>query len=60
MGWGTRITLFYGSFVAFMLFMVVMAVQQDFDLVADNYYEQEIAYQDRIDQMNNANSDYQK
>lgn len=60
MGWGTRIALFYGSFVAFMLFMVYMAVNQDFDLVADDYYEQEIAYQNRIDQMNNANSDGQK
>ncbi|MBI1287351.1 MAG: hypothetical protein GC178_07195 [Flavobacteriales bacterium] len=60
MGWGTRIALFYGSFVAFMLFMVYMAVNQDFDLVADDYYEQEIAYQERIDQMNNANSDGQK
>lgn len=60
MGWGTRIALFYGSFVAFMLFMVYMAVQQNFDLVAEDYYEQEIAYQDRIDQMNNANADGQK
>lgn len=60
MGWGTRIALFYGSFVALMLFMVYMAFQEDFDLVADDYYEQEIAYQDRIDQMENANSDCQK
>lgn len=60
MGWGTRIALFYGSFVAFILFLVYMAVKQDFDLVADNYYEQEIAYQERIDQMTNANSDGQK
>jgi nitrogen fixation protein FixH len=60
MSWGWKIALFYGSFVAFMLFMVFMAVRQDFDLVADDYYEQEIAYQDRIDQMNNARSDGQK
>jgi nitrogen fixation protein FixH len=60
MGWGTRIALFYGSFVALMLFMVYMAFQEDFDLVADDYYEQEIAYQERIDQMTNANSDGQK
>jgi hypothetical protein len=60
MGWGTRIALFYGSFVALMLFMVYMAFQQDFDLVADDYYEQEIAYQERIDQMTNAQDDKQK
>ena len=60
MGWGTRIALFYGSFVVFIMALVVMAFNQDFDLVADDYYEQEIAYQDRIDQMTNANSDGQK
>lgn len=60
MGWGTRIALFYGSFVVFILFLVYMAVMQDFDLVADNYYEQEIAYQERIDQITNAKGDGQK
>lgn len=60
MNWGTRIALFYGAFVAFMIGLVILAFQQDFDLVADDYYEQEIAYQDRIDQMNNANNDGQK
>lgn len=60
MNWGTRIALFYGAFVVFMLFMVYLAFNQDFDLVADDYYEQEIAYQDRIDQMTSANEDGQK
>lgn len=60
MSWGWKIALFYGSFVAFMLFMVFMAVRQDFDLVSEDYYEQEIAYQDRIDQMNNAAADGQE
>jgi len=60
MNWGTRIAIGYGAFVVFMLGLVVMAFQQDFDLVADDYYEQEIAYQGRIDQMNNANTDNQR
>lgn len=60
MNWGTRIAIFYGSFVVFMLGLVVFAFQQDFDLVSDDYYEQEIAYQGRIDQMNNAQEDGQK
>jgi len=60
MNWGWKIALFYGSFVAFMLFMVFMAVRQDFDLVSEDYYDQEIAYQSRIDQMNNATADGQK
>ncbi|MGB1317661.1 MAG: FixH family protein, partial [Flavobacteriales bacterium] len=60
MNWGWGISIFYGSFVVFMLGMVTLAFQQDFDLVADDYYEQEIAYQGRIDQMNNAAEDSQK
>lgn len=60
MNWGTRIAIGYGVFVVFILSLVVMAFQQDFDLVADNYYEQEIAYQGRIDQMTNAKNDGQK
>ena len=43
-----------------MVGLVVLAFQQDFDLVADNYYEQEIAYQGRIDQLQNAKDDGQK
>jgi len=54
MNWGWGIALAYSTFVAFMLGMVALAVNQDFDLVADDYYEQEIAYQDRIDQLTNA------
>lgn len=43
-----------------MVGMVVFAFQQDFDLVSDDYYEQEIAYQNRIDQLTNASDDGQK
>ncbi|MFM1875415.1 MAG: hypothetical protein RL266_1152 [Bacteroidota bacterium] len=60
MNWGLRIALFYGSFVVFIMVLVVMAFNQDFDLVADDYYEQEIAYQGRIDQLTNASNDGQK
>ncbi len=60
MNWGLRIALFYGSFVVFMIALVVMAFREDFDLVADDYYEQEIAYQGRIDQLTNAKDDRQK
>lgn len=59
MNWGWRIAIFYGSFVVMMVGMVILAFQQDFDLVADNYYEQEIAYQGRIDQLTNASDDNQ-
>lgn len=60
MNWGTRIAISYGAFVVFMVGLVVLAFQQDFDLVAEDYYEQEIAYQDRIDQMKSAKADGQK
>lgn len=59
MNWGTRIAIGYGTFVVFILGLVVLAFQQDFDLVADDYYEQEIAYQGRIDQLTNAQTDQQ-
>ncbi len=54
MNWGHKIAAVYISFALFMIFLVVMAFRQNFDLVADDYYAQEIAYQGRIDQMNNA------
>lgn len=53
MNWGYRIAIFFTCFVLFMLTMVYKCVQQDFDLVAENYYAQEIAYQDRIDRLAN-------
>ncbi len=60
MSWGKGIIIFYSSFVVFMVGMVVMAFREDFDLVADDYYEQEIAYQGRIEQLTNASDDEQK
>jgi hypothetical protein len=60
MSWGWRIVFLYGSFVVLMVGMAVLAFQQDFDLVADDYYEQEIAFQGRIDQLTNAAEDNQK
>ena len=59
MNWGTRIAISYTVFVVFMIGLVVLAFRQDFDLVSDDYYEQEIAYQGRIDQMTNAKDDGQ-
>lgn len=49
LGWGTRIAFLYGGFVAIIATLVVGSMRQDFDLVADDYYQQEIAYQDVID-----------
>jgi hypothetical protein len=60
MNWGKGIALAYITFVIGMLGLVYLAVSQDFDLVAEDYYEQEIAYQGRINQMTNAKDDGQK
>lgn len=52
--WGTGITIVIILFMGFILMMVFKASQTDADLNAENYYEQEITYQDRIDAIANA------
>ena len=53
MNWGYRIAVFFVAFIMFMLFMLYKCVQQNFDLVAEDYYAQEVTFQNRIDQQNN-------
>jgi hypothetical protein len=53
--WGTKIFLVYSGFVVFMLVFVFLCTRQQFDLVAPDYYAQELKYQDVIDGKNNAN-----
>lgn len=52
--WGTGIAITLILFAGLMGFMVYSAMQQDFDLVSEDYYAEEIAYQDIIDQKTNA------
>lgn len=54
MSWGWKIAVLYGLFVAMTLSMVFYFARQDVDLVATDYYKQEIEYQDQIDKINNA------
>ena len=54
MSWGWKIFMVFLAFVGFILFMVFRALNQDFHLVADNYYEKEIKYQGEIDMIRNA------
>jgi hypothetical protein len=51
--WGYRIVLLYVGFVALIAVLVIGSMRQKIDLVADDYYEQELQYQDRIEQINN-------
>jgi hypothetical protein len=52
MNWGYRIALLYTGFALLIFTMIVMTYQQRVDLVASDYYEQELKYQDRIDAIN--------
>ncbi len=52
--WGTGIALTLILFVGLMSFMVYKAMQQDFDLVTEDYYAEELDYQNIINQKTNA------
>lgn len=51
--WGKAIFLLYGLFVVFTLTIVIYASMQDFHLVERDYYQKELDYQSRIDEIKN-------
>lgn len=53
MNWGVGIVLAFFGFTSLIVTLVVISMRQDVNLVARDYYQQEIAYQDQIDRMNN-------
>lgn len=53
MNWGHKIVLAFICFAAFIGYMVVKAFQQNIDLVADDYYAQEINYQQKLNKLAN-------
>lgn len=48
--WGYKIMLIYAVFVLGILTMVFLTAKENRDLVSENYYAEEIAYQKLIDQ----------
>lgn len=56
MNWGKSILLFYSLFVIALLAMVYFSFTQDVNLVAEDYYQQEIAYEDQITRIKNTES----
>lgn len=60
MNWGYRIAIFFLAFITFMLFMLYQCSQQNFDLVAEDYYAQEVAFQKQINRQNNVSKLAQK
>jgi hypothetical protein len=54
--WGYKIVLVYCVFVAGIMYLVVQSSRQQMDLVTDDYYAQEIKYQEKIDQSKRASA----
>ena len=53
--WGHGIAVFFSVFVIFMLTLLYLSRQERIDLVTDEYYAEEIKYEDRLNQIRNAN-----
>ncbi len=56
MNWGKSIFIFYSLFVIALLSFVVFSFSVDVNLVAEDYYQQEIAYEDQIARIKNTKS----
>lgn len=51
--WGTGIALFYSTFAAVLIFAVIKSTTHDNSLVVDNYYEEDLKYQQHFDRLAN-------
>lgn len=51
MNWGHGLTLSFIGFAGFIIFMAVKSFDENIDLVTEDYYRQELNYQQRIDQI---------
>ncbi|NMM50241.1 FixH family protein [Marinigracilibium pacificum] len=56
MNWGHKIILAFVFFILIMGTLVTVAMKQDFHLVEEEYYKEELAYQGVIDKVENYNS----
>ncbi|MCS6808942.1 MAG: FixH family protein [Bacteroidota bacterium] len=52
--WMIGVLVVYSSFALITLILVVLSFKQKVDLVSDTYYQQEVAFQERIDAANRA------
>ncbi len=52
MNWGYKIALVYTAFAVFMITLVLKSMNQEHDLVAEDYYEKELKFQEQIDKQN--------
>lgn len=56
MNWGTGLSIAIAAFMLMIIFFVFGASKLQTELVADNYYEKEIKFQETIDKQKNANA----
>ncbi|MEM0940093.1 MAG: FixH family protein [Bacteroidota bacterium] len=56
MNWGNSIVVVFVLFATFIGYMVIKAFQENFDLVAEDYYAQEINYQSKLVKLANTES----
>ncbi len=54
--WGNYIAIFFFCFVVFMLYMVYKTFSINTELVSENYYDNELVYQQKIDKLSNTDS----
>lgn len=54
--WGMGIFISYALFMVLVILTAVYFINQDVNLVTDDYYQQEIRYQDQIDKIQRTNS----
>ncbi len=53
MNWGTKIILSFVAFIGLIFTLAYISMGQDINLVADDYYAQELAYEDQIQRIKN-------
>lgn len=53
MNWGTKIAIFYSFFAVSMITAVIYASMQTLHLVSPSYYQEEIAFETRIQEIKN-------
>lgn len=51
--WGNYIAIFFTCFVVFMLWLISKTFSINTELVSEDYYDKEIAYQQKIDKLSN-------
>ncbi len=56
LSWGTRIAILYIGFVLLIGLMMTLSMRQKIELVSDDYYDKELVFQSKMDEINNANA----